>query len=44
MAKHKHGSMDTDEQEETYAGFLKLVTWLVLICLGILIFLALFAV
>ena len=43
MAKHKHGSMKIDEQEGTYEGFIKVATWTVGICIGILIFLALFA-
>ena len=26
MAEHKHGSMDTTEQEKTFAGFAKFTT------------------
>ncbi|MCC5969616.1 MAG: aa3-type cytochrome c oxidase subunit IV [Pararhodobacter sp.] len=41
MAKHEHGSMDTTEQEKTFAGFLKMSAWVTGISIGILIFLAL---
>jgi hypothetical protein len=41
MADRKHGSMDTKEQEKTFAGFLRFVTWGAVITIGILIFLAL---
>lgn len=41
MAEHKHGSMDTKEQEKTFAGFLRMVTWGIVISIGILIFMAL---
>ncbi|MEO0343843.1 MAG: aa3-type cytochrome c oxidase subunit IV [Pseudomonadota bacterium] len=43
MAKHKHGSMKVDAQEKTFEGFVSVVTWTVGICVGILIFLAIFA-
>ncbi len=41
MDDHKHGSMNTDVQEKTFAGFIRLVTWGAMISLGILIFMAL---
>ncbi|MCU0901420.1 MAG: aa3-type cytochrome c oxidase subunit IV [Cypionkella sp.] len=41
MAEHKHGSMDTTEQEKTFAGFIRLTTWGAAISIGVLIFLAL---
>ncbi len=41
MAEHKHGSMDTKAQEKTFAGFLRMVTWGIVISIGILIFMAL---
>ena len=41
MAEHKHGSMDTREQEKTFNGFIRLSVWGAGISIGILIFLAL---
>jgi Ni,Fe-hydrogenase I cytochrome b subunit len=41
MAEHKHGSMDTTTHEKTFAGFIRLSIWVVVISIGILIFLAL---
>jgi len=41
MAKHEHGSMDTTEQEKTFAGFMKASIWVAGVSIGILIFLAL---
>ena len=41
MAEHKHGSMDTKVQEETFAGFIKFTQWVVVIVIAILIFMAL---
>lgn len=41
MADHKHGSMDTKAQEKTFAGFLRMVTWGIVISIGVLIFMAL---
>lgn len=38
---HKHGSMDTREQEKTFAGFIKLAIWVAAVSIGILIFMAL---
>ena len=42
MAKHEHGTMNTEVQEKTFEGF---VTWAVrvsAVSIGILIFLAIF--
>ena len=41
MDDHKHGSMNTDVQEKTFAGFIRMVTRGAVICMGILIFMAL---
>lgn len=41
MAEHKHGSMDTKEQEKTFAGFMRLVSWAGVIIVALLIFMAL---
>ena len=41
MAEHKHGSMDIREQEKTFVGFIRWVTWGTVISIGVLIFLAL---
>lgn len=42
MAEHKHGEMNTEVQEKTFAGFIKASTWVAGISIGILIFLAIF--
>ena len=41
MAEHKHGSMDIRDHEKTFAGFLKMVQWGIVVIIGILIFMAL---
>ncbi len=41
MAEHKHGSMDIKPQEKAFAGFLRMVTWGMVISIGVLIFMAL---
>lgn len=41
MAEHKQGSMDIRTQEKTFDGFVKMVTWGVVISLGIVVFMAL---
>ncbi len=41
MAEHEHGSMDTSEQEKTFAGFMKWAIWTTIAIIVILIFLAL---
>lgn len=41
MAEHKPGSMDIRAQEKTFAGFINMVKWGVIVIIAILIFLAL---
>jgi Bacterial aa3 type cytochrome c oxidase subunit IV len=41
MAEHKQGSMDIKAQEKTFAGFIRMATWGIVISIGILIFMAL---
>ncbi|MFO7759327.1 MAG: aa3-type cytochrome c oxidase subunit IV [Roseovarius sp.] len=41
MTEHKHGEMDTEVQEKTFEGFVKIVTWTTVAIIGILIFIAL---
>lgn len=43
MAQHEHGSMNIKDQEKTFDGF---VTWSIRVaiaCIGVLLFLAVFA-
>jgi len=40
MAEHKHGSMDISVQEKTFAGFVKVVVWSVVVILATLVFIA----
>lgn len=42
MSEYKHGEMDITEQEKTFAGFIKVSIWVVVISFAILIFLAIF--
>ena len=42
MAEHKHGTMETTEQEKTFDGFIRWSTRVALVSIGILIFLAIF--
>lgn len=42
MAEYKHGEANIEVQENTFAGFIKLVSWGAGISIGILIFLAIF--
>jgi len=42
MSEYKHGSMDTHNQEKTFAGFIKGGIWLAGISIGVLVFLAIF--
>lgn len=37
------GSMDITTQEKTFEGFVRWVTWGIVVCIGILVFLAIFA-
>ncbi len=41
MAEHKHGSMDTTEQEKTFDGFMRFSIWTVVVIIVALILLAL---
>ncbi len=41
MTDHKHGEMDTTEQEKTFAGFMKFTIWTVVVIIVALILLAL---
>ena len=40
-AEHKHGSMDIRAQEQTFAGFVRMTTWVVGIVIAVLVFMAL---
>jgi len=42
MAEHKHGTMDTKEQEKTFDGFVRWSTRVAIFSIGVLIFLAIF--
>jgi hypothetical protein len=42
MSDHKHGSMDTTVQEETFNGFIKASMRVVIACIVLAIFLAIF--
>lgn len=41
MAEHKHGSMNTKVQEETFNGFISWSVKISLLSIGILVFMAL---
>ena len=41
MSEHKHGSMDTKDQEKTFSGFVKYSTNIIIICIVLLVLLAL---
>ncbi len=40
MSDHKHGSMDTKEQEKTFDGFVRFTIWTVVVIIVALILLA----
>jgi len=40
MSEYKHGSMNTEAQEKTFAGFVKAVAWVATFALSFLVFLA----
>jgi Ni,Fe-hydrogenase I cytochrome b subunit len=40
MAEHKHGEMDTQEQEKTFNGFLRMSAWVAGLSILLLIFIA----
>ena len=41
MSEHKHGSMDTKDQEKTFACFVKFSTNTVIVCIVLLVLIAL---
>jgi len=41
MAEHEHGSMDTTEQERTFAGFMRWTVWALVIIFLVLGYMAL---
>ncbi|MDX5384392.1 MAG: aa3-type cytochrome c oxidase subunit IV [Rhodobacterales bacterium] len=41
MAEHKHGEMNIDVQEKTFAGFVTFTVRAVMVIIGILLFMAL---
>lgn len=41
VTEHKHGTMDITEQQKTFGGFIKAVTWVSIISIVVLIFMAL---
>ena len=43
MAEHKHGDMKIETQEKTFAGFVSITQWAVIVIFAILIFMAIFA-
>jgi small-conductance mechanosensitive channel len=43
MAEYKHGDMNIDEQNKTFEGFIRWTTRVVIMIVGILLFLAIFA-
>jgi hypothetical protein len=43
MAEHKHGDMDIEVKTKTFEGFVRFVTWAVVLILLFLVFLAIFA-
>jgi len=42
MAEHKHGTMDTADQERTFDGFIKFSIRVSVISIAVLVFLAIF--
>lgn len=42
MAEHKHGSMDTTEQQNAFDGFIKMSTRVAIVSIAVLVFLAIF--
>lgn len=41
ITEHKHGEMDITAHRKTFAGFVRLATWVVIISILLLIFMAL---
>ncbi|MBC6408359.1 MAG: aa3-type cytochrome c oxidase subunit IV [Rhodobacteraceae bacterium] len=44
MADHKHGEMKIDDQEKIFMGFVNFIKWSVIAIIGVLLFLAIFAI
>jgi len=42
MAKIEHGSMNVEDHEKTFNGFVNAVKWGAIVCISILILLAIF--
>ena len=40
MAEHKHGEMNTEAQEKTFNGFVRITVWSVVVIIGLLVFIA----
>ncbi|NHF73619.1 aa3-type cytochrome c oxidase subunit IV [Paracoccus xiamenensis] len=40
-SEYVHGSMDIREQQKTFSGFLTFASWVVVLSLGVLVFMAL---
>lgn len=41
MADHKHGEMDTKEQEKTFEGFLRMSAWVAGLSILLIVFIGL---
>jgi hypothetical protein len=41
MSEHKHGSMETKDQEKTFAGFVRVSTNTIIVCIVLLVLIAL---
>lgn len=41
ITEHKIGTMNIREQQKTFAGFIKMSTWVVILSIVVLVFLAL---
>ncbi|WP_423207447.1 aa3-type cytochrome c oxidase subunit IV [Paracoccus yeei] len=41
VTEHKHGSMDISDHQKTFAGFIRVSTWVAGLSIAVLIFLAL---
>ncbi|SMO76875.1 aa3-type cytochrome c oxidase subunit IV [Paracoccus laeviglucosivorans] len=41
VTEHKHGEMDITDHQKTFAGFIKVSTWVAGLSIGVLIFMAL---
>jgi Ni,Fe-hydrogenase I cytochrome b subunit len=41
ISEYKHGSMDITQQQQTFAGFIRCATWVAVLSILVLIFMAL---